>query len=88
MTSDGGVDMLFEFQMSSVAIKPSISVKSCIALAQSVVIGALADAKPSAAGVSPSGKAPAFDAGIRRFESCHPSHFPLRSANIHYCKWL
>jgi hypothetical protein len=29
--------------------------------------------KGCAAGVSPSGKAPAFDAGIRRFESCHPS---------------
>ena len=25
------------------------------------------------AGASPSGKAPAFDAGIRRFESCRPS---------------
>ena len=24
-------------------------------------------------GVSPSGKAPGFDPGIRRFESCHPS---------------
>ena len=26
-------------------------------------------------GVSPSGKASAFGADIRRFESCHPSHF-------------
>ena len=26
-------------------------------------------------GVSPSGKAPGFDPGMRRFESCHPSHF-------------
>ena len=26
-------------------------------------------------GMSPSGKAPDFDSGIRRFESCHPSHF-------------
>ena len=25
-------------------------------------------------GVSPSGKAPDFDSGIRRFKSCHPSH--------------
>jgi hypothetical protein len=25
-------------------------------------------------GMSPSGKAPDFDSGIRRFESCHPSH--------------
>jgi hypothetical protein len=25
--------------------------------------------------VSPSGKAPGFDPGMRRFESCHPSHF-------------
>ena len=24
-------------------------------------------------GVSPSGKAPDFDSGIRRFKSCHPS---------------
>ena len=24
-------------------------------------------------GMSPSGKAPDFDSGIRRFESCHPS---------------
>ena len=27
--------------------------------------------------MSPSGKAPDFDSGIRRFESCHPSHDPL-----------
>ena len=26
-------------------------------------------------GMSPSGKAPDFDSGIRRFESCHPSQF-------------
>ena len=26
-------------------------------------------------GVSPSGKAPDFDSGTRRFKSCHPSHF-------------
>ena len=26
-------------------------------------------------GMSPSGKAPDFDSGIRRFKSCHPSHF-------------
>ena len=25
-------------------------------------------------GMSPSGKAPDFDSGMRRFESCHPSH--------------
>ena len=25
-------------------------------------------------GMSPSGKAPDFDSGIRRFKSCHPSH--------------
>ena len=25
-------------------------------------------------GMSPSGKAPDFDSGIRRFESCHPCH--------------
>ncbi len=28
------------------------------------------------AGASPSGKAPGFDPGIRRFESCRPSHLP------------
>ena len=27
--------------------------------------------------MSPSGKAPDFDSGIRRFKSCHPSHDPL-----------
>ena len=26
-------------------------------------------------GISPSGKAPHFDCGIRRFESCYPCHF-------------
>ena len=26
-------------------------------------------------GMSPSGKAPDFDSGIRRFKSCHPSQF-------------
>ena len=29
-------------------------------------------------GMSPSGKAPDFDSGIRRFESCHPSHVGRR----------
>lgn len=29
---------------------------------------------PKNIGVSPSGKAPDFDSGIRRFKSCHPSH--------------
>ena len=28
-------------------------------------------------GMSPSGKAPDFDSGIRRFESCHPSQINL-----------
>ena len=28
--------------------------------------------------MSPSGKAPDFDSGIRRFESCHPSHVGRR----------
>ena len=32
-------------------------------------------------GASPSGKAAAFDAAIRRFESCRPSQFFLRIAN-------
>ena len=26
-------------------------------------------------GMSPSGKAPDFDSGIRRFDPCHPSQF-------------
>ena len=26
-------------------------------------------------GMSPSGKAPDFDSGIRRFKSCHPSQY-------------
>ncbi len=29
---------------------------------------------PHFVGVSPSGKAPDFDSGIRRSESCHPCH--------------
>ena len=34
-------------------------------------------------GVSPSGKAPGFDPGIRRFESCHPSQFRAKkTANL------
>ena len=31
-------------------------------------------------GVSPSGKAPHFDCGIRRFESCYPSHLRFTSS--------
>ena len=31
-------------------------------------------------GMSPSGKAPDFDSGIRRFESCHPSQVGAKSA--------
>ena len=30
-------------------------------------------------GMSPSGKAPDFDSGIRRFESCHPSQIQYGS---------
>ena len=33
--------------------------------------------------MSPSGKAPDFDSGIRRFESCHPSHDPLAQSAEH-----
>ena len=33
---------------------------------------------PEYIGMSPSGKAPDFDSGIRRFESCHPSHVRRR----------
>ena len=65
------------------------SIKTCIALNQSLAIGALAYRKLLAAGVSPSGKAPAFDAGMRRFESCHPSHFypiQLVSMFVNGCK--
>ena len=32
--------------------------------------------------MSPSGKAPDFDSGIRRFESCHPSHVGMDSARL------
>ena len=32
-------------------------------------------------GVSPSGKAPGFDPGIRRFESCHPSQFWVKQSS-------
>ena len=37
-------------------------------------IDRLSPALPDYTGMSPSGKAPDFDSGIRRFESCHPSH--------------
>ena len=33
------------------------------------------EALPDRVGASPSGKAPDFDSGIRRFESSRPSHF-------------
>ena len=32
-------------------------------------------------GVSPSGKAPGFDPGIRRFESCHPSQVWVKQSS-------
>ena len=32
--------------------------------------------------MSPSGKAPDFDSGIRRFESCHPSHVGRRQLRV------
>ena len=35
----------------------------------------VSDAGHRTIGMSPSGKAPDFDSGIRRFKSCHPSHF-------------
>ena len=34
----------------------------------------VSDAGRPKIGMSPSGKAPDFDSGIRRFKSCHPSH--------------
>ena len=33
-------------------------------------------------GVSPSGKAPDFDSGIRRFDPCHPSHVGAEYASL------
>lgn len=36
-------------------------------------------------GMSPSGKAPDFDSGIRRFESCHPSQKSRLSAAFPCC---
>jgi hypothetical protein len=38
---------------------------------------------PNPDGVSPSGKAPDFDSGIRRFKSFHPSHDPLAQSAEH-----
>ena len=35
-------------------------------------------------GMSPSGKAPDFDSGTRRFESCHPSHVGARRALLRF----
>ena len=37
---------------------------------------------PLVIGMSPSGKAPDFDSGIRRFESCHPSHFKIAHGSL------
>ena len=39
-----------------------------------VVVGSSPIVHPINTGISPSGKAPHFDCGIRRFESCYPSH--------------
>ena len=33
-------------------------------------------------GMSPSGKAPDFDSGIRRFKSCHPSQLNLSKPSL------
>ena len=33
-------------------------------------------------GVSPSGKAPDFDSGIRRFKSCYPSHQKVNNGSL------
>ena len=42
------------------------------------------DVAPFNGGMSPSGKAPDFDSGIRRFKSCHPSqHDPLAQVVEH-----
>ena len=38
--------------------------------------------------MSPSGKAPDFDSGIRRFESCHPSHVGARRALLRFYFFL
>ncbi len=35
----------------------------------------VSDAGRAHIGMSPSGKAPDFDSGMRRFESCHPSQY-------------
>ena len=41
-------------------------------------------------GMSPSGKAPDFDSGTRRFESCHPSHDPLAQSveQLPFKQWV
>ena len=41
-------------------------------------------------GMSPSGKAPDFDSGIRRFKSCHPSHDPLAQSveQLPFKQWV
>ena len=41
------------------------------------VIGFTGTTEGNDSGVSPSGKAPDFDSGIRRFESCYPSQIFL-----------
>jgi hypothetical protein len=35
-------------------------------------------------GISPSGKAPHFDCGIRRFESCYPSQCGLLAQSVEH----
>ena len=39
-----------------------------------VIIACVSEGGRVQIGMSPSGKAPDFDSGMRRFESCHPSH--------------
>ena len=39
-----------------------------------VIIRRVSESGQHFIGMSPSGKAPDFDSGIRRFKSCHPSH--------------
>jgi hypothetical protein len=50
-----------------------------IAIGRGAAIGPHPD---GSIGASPSGKAPAFDAGIRRFESCRPSHLWSQAADF------
>ena len=49
-----------------------------------VVVGSSPIVHPTKIGMSPSGKAPDFDSGIRRFKSCYPSQYGLLAQSVEH----